>query len=289
MMKKADKFEGIKKMLLAARKAGNRAATTEGFCIDQGLSWEVYSFYTGFIAGMADYMYPYYKARREETALGAELMSAKDRKAMKSPIWKFWSELLHGLGLKCHEDDFECIWKAYERLERCGADKKDGAIVPGGNTDRMFRKNIDIELGIRLAAAKAMTPAEMEYKAELKRLTRQKKNLAARLTDASNHIQDLEKTLEMLGVLGEGHELVVKFKAELETAKDNLEQTKEKMESCEGKLENCTLENVKKRLEAERIIKKMTAEDRKKEKEAKKAKEEKKEEEPKEEPEKAEK
>ena len=183
---------------------------------------------------------------------------------------------MHGIGLKCHQDDFECIWKAYERLEKCGSGEgKNGVIIPGGQTDRMFRKNIDIEIGIRLAKAQAMTPEEMEWRAEQKRLTRQKKSLESRLTAAAEAVKKLEETIEKLDTLEleDDHPVMKQFRADLAEAKEAHAGVEEKLDACTTKLDNCTLENVKNRLEGEKAIKKLTADDLKKEKEEEKAEE----------------
>ena len=284
-MKTNEKFEGLKTMILAARKAGNKRATSEAFCVDLGLSWEVFSMYNGIIAGLASWMQPYHAKRREETAAGAELITAKERKALKDPVWNEWKKLTGGLGLKCHQDDFEMIWQAYEKHGRCGAGKDEKVYVSGKSTE-LFRKAIDTELGIRLDAVMAMSPAEMEYRSELKRLNRQIKSLEARIKTEAETVKKWQDTLAALDMLEDNHPAKVEIKAALEEAEDALVESNGKLESANERKEKCTLENVKKRLEADKIIKKLTAEDLKKEKEAKKAEDKK--EEPKQEDEKKE-
>ena len=272
-MKKAEKFEGIKKMLLKAYNEGNNSATSEGYCVDCGLSWEVYSMYNGYISELCVHLYPYYKARREESELGAEQMSEKDRKELKKPVWKAWSELLHGIGLKCHQDDFEMLWACYERF---GKDNK-GKVTTGGNTPYYFRKKVDRELGIRLHKVKTMTPVQMEYETELRRLTRQVAGLENRIKTEAGEVEKWKKTLDSLDKDNPAYSVIEDMLTAAEAAHD---ETAGKLEKARDRKAACTLENVERRIEAESAIKKLTAEDRKKEKEEKEKekKEEKKEE-----------
>lgn len=267
MLNEAKKFEGIKTMLEAAQKAGNSSATSEEFCVDLGLSWEVFSMYNGIIAELATWMQPYHTARRKETAMGAELMTAEERKKLKDPVWNAWKKLIHGLGMKCTKDDFEVIWKAYERQDK---NNKEGVYAVGGNTNYMFRKGIDIELGFRLAKVKAMGPAELEYQSELHRLNRQVKSLENRLKSEAGEVKRWE---EILKGTKKDNPLIKVIEEELSKAEAMHASTQEKYDNACSKKDRCTLESVKQRLEADRAIKKLTKEDLKAKEEAEKKEE----------------
>lgn len=257
-IKREEKFEGIKKVVISSFEKGSTKAINEKTVTDLGLPAEVFSFYSGLVSGIWVSFQPYHKARRSEMALDADLLTDEERNVLKKPVWDFWSELVHGVGLKCTPDDFEVLWDAYEKL----AKNNKNVFAAGGTTPKRFQKCIDVELGLRLKKAAAMTPEQIEYMTEKKRLTRQVKNLEEKLKADGDKVNEWAEVAKMFK--DDSPEKKAVIEELLEQAKSELAETESKLKSAKERKAGCTLKSVTERIKLEAEGKEKEEEEEKK-------------------------
>ena len=191
--KRENELKKIESALLAMRKAGNSKILDEDFAIKNGCSVEGFSEYSARMAWLYLTMRDYVAPRRNEVGVSAESLSKKERDALHKAVDKAWSKVLElNPNLTAQPEDVEMLWHAIERVEKI--DKK---VVVGVNTPKRFRRQVEIELGLRLADIKSKSEIELEFDSSKQRLNNRIKSLEKACGDQSEILKKWVQTLEM--------------------------------------------------------------------------------------------
>ncbi len=191
-MTMAEQWTKIAQVLDAMHNEGNNKALDSKYFMDCGVPVDCHSLWTGKMSYLWIVFKDYQTALRNAAGLSADELPDKDRKALEKPVWAVWSEVCHGLGLRCHKDDLKMIYRHIERIENDADDKKQA----GTQKPYYFRKGIEIELGMRLADVRSKSAEEIEYEVEKRKAIKKVASIEKRLEAANLELKNCQKLFE---------------------------------------------------------------------------------------------
>ncbi len=188
------KMREMESVLMESRRLGNSKPVDEKFTLKCGVTSDCYSVYSGSMVKLYLAIREYAQPRRDESCVSATNLETKTRNALRKDVIKAWTEVLSvNEHLVALPEDVEMLWHAIERVEK----NSEKQVIVGINTPVRFARQVEIELGLRLADIHSKSEVELEHESALLRLTNRISSLEKTAGELAADVEKWEDTLEM--------------------------------------------------------------------------------------------